>query len=438
MKRRAFLHTVGGLAGGLAAGRGIAASGRPGPAAPAWPAAQAGPGDPRFWQALRRQFHLPQDFAYLNTAGLGASPLAVTQTLTAWTDREEANPAPGHSEDDWSRIRARCAALLGPSCGADEIALVSTATEGINAILNTIPLARGDEVITSTHEHASLVIPLLHKIQTHGIEVCTFEPDLVRAAGNVDRIAALVSARTRLIFISHVTCTTGQVMPVADIGRLAAARGIAFALDGAQSLAHVPFDIASTGAHYYAASCHKWLLGPKRTGILYVRRDRLSTAVPTIVGAYSDAASSMQDRRLVLRAGAQRFEYGTQNDALIYAIESAVDFVDSVGVPLLWARNRALAEQCVAGLARIPGIELLSPSDAQDRSAIVTFKAPGRDNRQVTSELVRRKLRVRSVTEGGLDAVRASFHVYNDSMEVDRLLLALREIVAAGAPKGQP
>jgi len=437
MKRRAFLHTVGGLAGGLAAGRAVAASGRPGPAAPAWPVDQAGPDDPRFWQVLRRQFQLPPDFAYLNTAGLGASPLAVTQTLTAWTDREEANPAPGHSEDDWSRIRARCATLLGPSCGADDIALVSTATEGINAILNTIPLTRGDEIITSTHEHASLVIPLLHKIQTHGIEVRTFEPDLVRAQGNVDRIAALAGARTRLIFISHVTCTTGQVMPVADIGRLAAARGIAFALDGAQSLAHVPFDVAATGAHYYAASCHKWLLGPKRTGILFVRRDRLSTAVPTIVGAYSDAASSMQDRRLVLRPGAQRFEYGTQNDALIYGIESAVDFVSSIGVAIIWARNRALGEQCVAGLGGIPGIELLSPSEPQDRSAIVTFKAAGRDNRQVASELVRRKLRVRSVTEGGLDAVRASFHVYNDSTEVERLLLALREIVAGGAPKGQ-
>jgi len=438
MKRRAFLHTVGGLAGGLAAGRAVAASGRPGPAVPAWPFSQARPDDAGFWQALRRQFQLPPDFAYLNTAGLGASPLAVTQTLTAWTNREEANPAPGHSEDDWSRIRARCATLLGPSCGADEIALVSTATEGINAILNTIPLTRGDEVITSTHEHASLVIPLLHKIQTHGIAVRTFEPDLVRAAGNVDRIAALAGPRTRLIFISHVTCTMGQAMPVADIGRFAAVRGLAFALDGAQSLAHLPFDIAATGAHYYAASCHKWLLGPKRTGILFVRRDRLPTAVPTIVGAYSDAASSMQDRHLVLRPGAQRFEYGTQNDALIYAIESAVDFVDSIGVPLLWARNRALAEQCVAGLARISGIELLSPSDPQDRSAIVTFKAPGRDNRQVAAELVRRKLRVRSVTEGNLDAVRASFHVYNDSTEVDRLLLALREIVAAGAPKGQP
>ena len=438
MKRRTFLHTVGGLAGGLAAGGGIAASGRSRAAAPVWPPGLADQNDPRFWRVLRRQFQLPADFAYLNTAGLGASPLAVTGTLAAWTDREEANPAPGHSEDDWSRIRARCATLLGPSCSADEVALVSTATEGINAILNTIPLTRGDEIITSTHEHASLVIPLLHKIQTHEIEVRTFEPDLVRAAGNVDRIAALAGARTRLIFISHVTCTTGQLMPVADIGRLAAARGIAFALDGAQSLAHVPFDIASTGAHYYAASCHKWLLGPKRTGILYVRRDRLSSAVPTIVGAYSDAASSMQDRRLVLRPGAQRFEYGTQNDALIYGIESAVDFVSSIGVPIIWARNRALGEQCVAGLGRIPGIELLSPSEPQDRSAIVTFKAAGRDNRQVASELVRRKLRVRSVTEGGLDAVRASFHVYNDEAEVDRLLLALREVVAAGAPKGQP
>jgi len=441
MKRRMFLHGVGTIAGGLAVGQrgveagasavGHAAGHAPGqiPAAAPLPS----PSDPGYWAAVRRQFQLPADFAYLNTAGLGASPRAVTDTLTAWTDREEANPAPGHNETDWTRIRTACARLLGPSCGENEVAFVSTATEGINAILNTIPLTRGDEVVTSTHEHASLAIALLHRMNTLGIVIRTFEPDLARAQGNVERIAALVTSRTRLIFISHVTCTTGQIMPAAEIARLAEARGITFALDGAQSLAHMPFDIATTGAHFYTASCHKWLLGPKRTGLLYVRRDRLATAVPTVVGAYSDAVSSLADRKLELRPGAQRFEYGTQNDALIYGIESAMAFLSGIGLPAIWARNQGLAERAVAGLRTIPGVTLLSPAEPVWRSAIITFAVPGRDNRQIAAELVRQRLRVRSVTEGGLDAVRLSFHLYNDAADVDRLLAALRGIVAAGS-----
>lgn len=433
MKRRTFLHGVGTVAGGLTVGQALGHAEVPPPGQA--PAADALPpaSDPAFWPAVRRQFQLPPDLAYLNTAGLGASPRAVTDTLTEWTNREEANPAPGHNEADWTRIRTACARLLGPSCGEDEVAFVSTATEGINAILNTIPLTRGDEIITSTHEHASLVVALLHRVNTLGVVIRTFEPDLARAQGNVERIAALMTPRTRLIFVSHVTTTTGQIMPAAGIAAAAEAHGLAFALDGAQSLAHIPFDIAATGAHYYTASCHKFLLAPKRTGLLYVRRDRLATAVPGVVGTYSDAVSSMPNRTLQLRPGAQRFEYGTQNDALIYGIETAIGFLSRIGMPAVWARNQAMAERTVEGLRSIPGVTLLSPAEAAWRSAIISFTVPGRDNRQVAADLGRQRLRVRSVTEGGLDAVRVSFHVYNDAAEVDRLLAALRGVVAAGS-----
>ena len=377
------------------------------------------------------QFRLPRDFAYLNTAGLGASPAVVTDTVKARMDREEENPAPGHNEDDFRRIRGKCAALLGPVCRAQDIAFMSTATEGINAILNTIPFTRGDEIVTSTHEHAGLVIPLLHKMQTTGCVVRTFEPDLVRARGNFDRIAAIVNSRTRLIFISHVTCTTGQLMPVAEIGRLARDRHITFALDGAQSLGHVPFDISETAAHYYAASCHKWVMGPKRTGLLYVHPDRQATAMPTVVGAYSDEASNLLARTLRLRPNAERFEYGTQNNALIYGVEAAVDYISRIGLPALWHRNTALAERCRTGLQQIKGVDILSPADAPSRTAILTFRIGDRDNRTVASALVARRLRVRSVTEGGLDAVRASFHVCNDEAQIDRLVAAVAEIASA-------
>jgi selenocysteine lyase/cysteine desulfurase len=424
VKRREFLVTVGATAGGLALPPGRF---------PAQPATQGLPdaGDPAFWPRVRSRFLLPSGFAYLNTAGLGASPLDVIDTVKARMDREEENPAPGHNEDDFARIRAKCASFLGPRCRAADIAFVSTATEGINAILNTIPLGRGDEIITSTHEHAGLAIPLLHKMHTTGCVVRTFEPDLRRASGNVERIGALLSARTRLVFVSHVTCTTGQLLPAAEIGRLVSARGITFALDGAQSLGHMPFDITDTGAHFYAASCHKWMMGPKRTGLLYIRADRQAGAVPSIVGAYSDAESNLLARTLTLRPQAQRFEYGTQNNALIYGLEAAADFITGIGPVRMWRRDRDLAERCVSGLGRIGGIELLSPAEAADRTAIVTFRAAGRDNRRVAASLVSKRLRVRSVTEGGLDAVRASFHACNDESEVDRLIVELRDLLRA-------
>jgi selenocysteine lyase/cysteine desulfurase len=390
----------------------------------------------RTWAGVGSDFQLPSGLAYFNTAGLGASPRAVSDRVKSAMDREEEAPSPGHNEDDWTRIRGKCATLLGASASASEIALVSTATEGINIILNGIPLRPGDEVITSTHEHVALAIPLLHKMKTAGIEVRTFEPDLGSAAGNVGRVRALLTPRTRLIFISHVTCTTGQVMPAADIGRMAAERGIWFALDGAQSLAQFPIDIAATGAHSFTASCHKWLMGPKRTGILYVRRDRLPALASSVVGAYSDQANSLSDRQLTLRSDAQRFEYGTQNDALVYGIEAAADYVQALGLERVWEHNRRLADAFRAGLEKSPRVELLTPADAAARSAIVTFRLRGRDNRQVASGLSAKRLRVRSVTEAGLDAVRASFHVCNNETQVDSLLAAVNDLATTTVPTG--
>jgi selenocysteine lyase/cysteine desulfurase len=424
MRRREFLRRTGGAAAGawLAATR-------------AWSQsldevrrlrAEQGVSDPRFWQFIRAQFQLPRETDYLNTAGLGSSPSAVTAMIRTMTDREEQAPSATHSEEDWVRIRGKCAAFLGAGCSADEIALVSTATEGINIILNGIAFERGDEVITSTHEHPALNIPLLHKMKTAGIAIRTFEPDLARAQGNVSRIEALLSKRTRLIFISHVTCTTGQIFPIAEIARLAASRGVLFALDGAQSLCQFPIDIKAAGVDFYTASGHKFLLGPKRTGILYVRKDRLEALTPTIVGAYSEQAASLAARRLELRPNAQRYEYGTQNDALIYGLEAGADFISSIGLPEIWAHNQALTEAALARLGAIPGVKLLSPAEAAYRSAMVSFTLPGRDYRQVAAALAQRHLRIRVV--GEIEAIRASFHVYNDANEVDRLVAAVKEL----------
>jgi selenocysteine lyase/cysteine desulfurase len=403
MKRREFLSAVGAVAAG-------------GPSL----ASQA--------PSIRPQFHLPADYGYFNTAGLGASPRSVTDAVKLAMDRVESAPAPGHSEADWVRIRGKIATLLGPSCRPDEIALISTATEGINVVLNGLPLRQGDEVITSTHEHVALAVPLLHKIRTAGIVVRTFEPDLTSSERTVDRVSALVGPRTRLIFISHVTCTTGQILPVAAIGQVATTHRLWYALDGAQSLAHMPIDIAATGAQFYTASGHKWLLGPKRTGMLFVRRDQIEALVPSIVGAYSDESNSLAERSLTLRAGAQRFEYGTQNAALVYGLEAAVDLMTSLGVQKSWERNLQLANAFREGLRGITRAGLLSPADASARSAIVTFRLDGHDNRDVANRLSAQKLRVRSVTEAGLDAVRASFHLCNDESEVTRLAEAVRRM----------
>jgi selenocysteine lyase/cysteine desulfurase len=425
MERRRFLKTVGGALGAVI----LAPSLELETSAASFGRACACAEDERnFWRLVRKQFLLPQGYAYLNTGGLGASPFMVTEKVKRMMDAEETHPDAGHDMDDWWEIKSKCLPFLGAGCRKEELALTSTATEGINIVVKGLPLGRGDEVITSTHEHVALKIPLLHRMQTDGIVIKTFEPDLQRALGNVEKIESLMTSKTRLIFLSHITCTTGQIFPAKEIGELARAKGIWYALDGVQAIAQMPLELKETGVDFYAVSGHKWMMGPKRTGILYVREERLEQLRPLVVGAYSDRLNDMEARKLEFHPTAQRYEYATQNEALFYGLAEAADFVGYIGVGRIWERNRRMAEMFHSGLRRIRSIEILSPQEESCRSSMITFRFAGRENGPLCAELTGKGLRVRGVGEAGLDAIRVSFHVYNDEEEVERLLAEISKL----------
>jgi selenocysteine lyase/cysteine desulfurase len=390
-------------------------------------AAQTGD-DEAFWKLIRDQFVLDPGWTYLNFGGLGSCPLPVLQSLAEWSRAEERAPAAGHDEKEWNAVKDKLAALLGKTCRRDDLALIGCATEGINMIINGLPLKSGDEVITSTHEHVSLNTGLLNRRERDGIAIRLFEPDRRSARGNVDRIARLFTPRTRLVFISHVTCTTGQLFPASDIAELARARGAWFALDGAQAPVCVPFDIAETGADFYTCSTHKWAMGPKRTGFLYVRPGMLDVLRPLAVGAGSSAKYDIAKDELTLMPTAQRFEYGTQNDALFYALGTALDMIDTIGLGRIWAHNRTLAERFCAGLQGIAGAEIVSPEEAAFRTAMIGFRMPKLGSRKVMERLSADRIRARSVNEGGLDSIRVSFHVCNTDAEVTKILDSLKAL----------
>lgn len=385
-------------------------------------------GDDTFWSLIRQQFLLPGNYVYLNTGGLGAAPVVVMDTVEHHMRDQQQRPRPGHDLKAWNRIKEKCAQLLGPGCTTEEIALTNTATEGINIVVNGLPLERGDEVITSTHEHPALNIALLNRMQRDGIVLKTFEPDLKRGAENLDRIRRLFTHRTRLLFISHITCTTGQRFPAVDICRWAKSKDLWVALDGAQAVGAMPVDVKSYGVDFYALSGHKWMLGPKRTGILYISKSVMETCRPVTVGAYSDALHDIREQRLDFVPSAQRYEYATQNEALFFGLETAIDFIRTIGVDRIWERNRQLSEHFTDELRKLPNMDLLSPAENAYRTQMITFKHRTLGYREIASVLMKKGIRVRVVPESGLDGVRVSFHLYNSTADVERIVEALRNL----------
>lgn len=425
MKRRQFIKFLSVATGGILASKGNALFAKPLTFEKSLFSAES---EQKFWQVVREQFVFPEDYIYLNTGGIGATPAVVMHAVRASDNEQQLHPSPGYNHDNWQLVKKKAAKLINAS-SEEEIALVSTATEGINIVLNGLPLKKGDEIITSTHEHAALHVPLLNNMQRYGIVPRFFEPEFKNGMTNVDKIEKLINKRTRLIFLSHVTCTTGQIFPVKEIGELAREKKLWYALDGAQAVGNIPVDVQDIGVDFYAFSGHKWVLGPKRTGIFYVRKDLLDTLRPTVVGAYSDGGFNVKTREFKLNPTAQRYEYATENEALFVGLSKAMDFINTIGIGRIHKHNRSLAEMFYGKLTEMENIKIASPQEEIYRSGIISFKIKNKDFHEVAGKLGKKQFRVRVVPEAELNGIRISFHVYNNETHVEMLVKELDKIV---------
>jgi selenocysteine lyase/cysteine desulfurase len=456
MNRKEFLKITAGLAGGVA---GLplmqkmvaAASAAVEPVPPVSPVAPGGAAaglgsasladfvaqaagatdDEYFWKLIRGQFILDPNWTYLNFGGLGSCPVPVLNALVEFTQAEERAPSAGHDEKPWQDVKEKLARALGKTCRKEDVGLIGGATEGVNVIVNGLTLKKGDEVITSTQEHVAVHSALLNRMQKDGIVIRLFEPDIVSGPGNVDRIAKLITPKTRLIIFSHVTCTTGQLFPVKEIAALAHGKNIWFALDGAQAPVCAPFDIVETGVDFYTCSTHKWMMGPKRTGFIYVRQGMVETLRPQTVGGGSSTKYDAAKGEFVLKTTAERFESGTQNDALFYSLGTALDFVDTIGVDRIQKHCKPMAERFYHGLGEIPGVERLSPEEEAFRTLMIGFRMKDKPNSAIMDHLAKDKIKARPVGEGGLNSIRISFYLNNTDADVTAALESLKKLAAS-------
>jgi selenocysteine lyase/cysteine desulfurase len=380
--------------------------------------------DEGFWRMVRAQFPLTRDRVYFNNGGLGPSPYPVIQAVEEATRRLEVLSETGHEELE--AVRQRAAAFLG--CLPEEIGFTRNTTEGMNLIARGLPLRAGDEVLMSTHEHVGGAMPWLALMNEKGIRIRLFEPAL-RAEENLETIERHLTARTRVVSICHMTCTVGTVFPVKEVARLCRERGIWCVIDGAHPPGQMPVDLHDLECDFYATSGHKWLLGPKGTGILYIRRAMHDIWKPPFVGAHSDAAYDLDGLHLEYLREARCVEYGTRNVALVLGLGAAIDFLSMIGMERVEARDRFLAGRLLELLEEVPEVEILTPREERSRCGIVAFRPLRKPTREVLEQLARLGFRVRPVGEHRLDAIRVSCHIYTQRDEVERFAYELRKVV---------
>ncbi|MGD8698883.1 MAG: aminotransferase class V-fold PLP-dependent enzyme [Gemmatimonadales bacterium] len=424
--RRRFLQQC--LAGAAVAATGSTACGRPDsgsetlPFVDAWGSAV---GDAQRWRLVRDQFLLEPGYAYLNTGGLGPSPRPVIAAFDeAWRELElRCESGHGRRAD----VRSRACEFLG--CGEDELAFTRSATEGMNLVARGLKLRDGDEVVMTTHEHPGGAMPWFAVREDTPIRIRTVDPG-TGGDDSLQRLRGALTSRTRVVMVSHITCTTGLLMPVREIAELCRQRGIVCVIDGAQAVGQIPVDLRALGCEFYVASGHKWLLGPKGTGVLYVRDEMLDRWKPSFAGAYADARFDLAAGALERLRPASASEYGTRNTPLVLGLGAAFDFLSTMGMQTVAARGAYLAQRLREGLFALDGVDVLTPADAG--AAILTFRLPaaGGDPWEWVNRLRRdHSFRLRPVGEAGLAAVRASTHVLNSEAEVDRLVDVLESLL---------
>ncbi len=378
-----------------------------------------------FWRAVRAQFPLREDPVYLNTGGLGpASRPVLDKVIAVMTELQQHSE---HGHEQMAAAREVMARFLGAATA--ELCFTRNATEGNSIIAAGLALQAGDEVIFESHAHPGGSFPWANQAKLRGLKVRLFEPDHTSVAGNLARIRELVSPRTKVIQVSHITCTTGLVFDVRAIAEFARERNIWCHIDAAQSVGMIPVNLGEIGCDSYAFSGHKWLGGPHETGMLYIRRDKLEAVAATGVGAYSGELPELTGP-IELFAAASRHEYGTRNVASVLGLVEAVRLQERIGPARIAARGRDMAGWLLQELARIEDITVLTSPVDELRASMTTIRHARADSGRLFGYLWQKHgLRCRPVTEQGLNALRISTHLFNSPAECERVVAAVRASV---------
>ncbi|MEO6874112.1 MAG: aminotransferase class V-fold PLP-dependent enzyme [Opitutaceae bacterium] len=389
------------------------------------PAYDAGT-DAAYWRAVRAQYPLEASLHYMNTGGLGPAANPVLKTFTDTMLAHQVISDTGHDSFHAARRTVADFFAVEPT----EICFTRNASEGNSIIAAGLTLREGDEVIFEDHAHPGGSFPWYNQHKRRGVVVKLFTPDPTSVEGNLQRVRDLITPRTKVIQISHVTAPTGILLPAAGIARIAREHGLWFHIDGAQSAGMFPFQLRDLGCDSYATSGHKWLGAPHETGLLFIAKERNEEVAPVCIGAYSGELPFLPGTLHYVN-NATRHEYATRSAAAVVSVAAAVEFHRTVGHERIARHGRELAVQLHEGLAKIPSVEVLTPTRPELRGSITTFRTPRIGYSELFGKLwaAPHHFRCRPVSEQKLDATRVSTHLFNSAQEVENLIAAVSDIV---------
>ncbi len=382
------------------------------------PRLDAASGSESYWELVRQQFPFREDKVPMNAANLCPSPRVVAEKVVELTrdiDVDCSFNNRGKFEKLLETSRQKVAEQLGVT--PDEIALVRNTSEANNIVNNGLMLKPGDEIVLWDQNHPTNNVAWEVRAARFQLALkrVTTPPSPADVGDLIRAFEVALTPKTRVLALTHVSNVSGLRLPVRELCELAHHLGIYVHVDGAQTWGALSLNLRELGCDSFAASAHKWFVGPKEVGLLYVRQDRIPQIWPSVVapGWGEDAEPDVK--------GARKFEsLGQRDDASLAAIGTTADFHHLLGSAHIETRIRELAGALKAGLKEV-GIKMVTPADPRVSAGVCVIEVAPEGRQQVFNRLYE-EYGIAGSTAGGL---RLCPHLYNTMDHIHRAVQAV-------------
>jgi isopenicillin-N epimerase len=368
--------------------------------------------------AIRAEWRLDPDFLTVNHGSFGATPLCVQAAQTQWRDRMEAQPSRFMRTVLPGALREAADALGGfLGVSGNDIAFVDNATAGCNAVLRSLSLHPGDELLVLTHGYNAVRNTVRFITERAGARMTEAAiPFLSRDdAAVVTAVAAALTPRTRLAVIDHITSASAFVLPLTPIVAACRAAGVPVLVDGAHAPGQIDLNVSAIGADYYTGNCHKWLCAPKGSAFLWAAPKRQAELHPTII-SHGLGAGFLAE-----------FDWtGTRDFSPFLSVPAALAFHHRLGGASLRARDIALAADAAALIARRLNTESVATGGAM---GLVRLPLQASASESIRDRLMAAGTDAPTHPIDGALWLRLSAFAYNDLQDYERLADILARVI---------
>jgi selenocysteine lyase/cysteine desulfurase len=371
--------------------------------------------DEDYWWQIQQAYTVSPQIINLNNGGVSPSPLVVQNAVDRYN--KLANEAPSYymwriMDQGREPLRENLAKYAGVS--PEEIAINRNATEAIDTVIMGLPLQRGDEIVMTRYDYPNMLHAWRQRELRDGLKINYVELDLPAEDTEliVKKYVEQMTPRTKIVHITHIMNWNGQIIPAKRIADEAHKRGIEVLIDGAHSFAHLDYKIPDLGGDYYGTSLHKWLSAPIGSGMLWVKKEKISKIFPLIP---NDKPNSDNIRK---------FEnLGTRSFMIEQAIGQAINFQLAIGNARKEARLRFLKDYWAKEAIKLPKIKMNTSLKSEFSGALAHFGVEGLEAGKMEGELFAKfKIHTSPTKWEKLDGVRVTPHVYTSLRDLDRLL----------------